>query len=74
MQGVVKNDYSKGHLRTRLKGLNNDKKTFFAIHKNSASSYLHKSEFLSKEILKLKRKYQTECKKGSGKASGKLSV
>ena len=44
------------------------------MHKNSFSSYLHKSEFLSNEILKRKKKYQTECKKESAKESGKLSV
>ena len=51
-----------------------DKKSFFAIHKNSTSSYLHKSEFLSNETLKYKRKYRIECKKESVKEFGKLSV
>ena len=32
MQGVVKNDYSKGHLRTRLKGLNNMIKKHFLLY------------------------------------------
>ena len=59
-----KNDYSKGHLRTRLKGVIDMIRNHFSPYlKTQVVLISYKSEFLSNEILKRKRKYQTDCKK-----------